>query len=198
MKVFHHRINESSMLLDIPSTDGVEIDLRSMNGKIILQHEPFLDGEDFVSWLKTWQGQELILNVKEEGLENRILEILESTGVEDYFFLDQSFPFMVRTLSTGNRNVAARVSDLESSETALGLDCNWIWLDCFFGDWKFLIEVVPKLQSRGKRMCLVSPELVRINSTSEMQSLQSILRENDLHIEAVCTKVKSGWENHES
>jgi hypothetical protein len=197
MKIFHHRINQSSTLIDIPSLDGVEIDLRSMNGEIILQHDPLLDGEDFVSWLKNWNGQELILNVKEEGLEKRILEILESIGVENYFFLDQSFPFMIRTLNSGNKNVAARVSDLESSETALGLDCNWVWLDCFSGDWKFLIDVVPKLQSQGKRMCLVSPELVRINSTSEMQSLQSILRDNNLRLEAVCTKVKSGWENHE-
>ena len=197
MKIFHHRVNQSLTLIDIPSRDGVEIDLRSMNGKIILQHDPFLEGESFISWLKNWRGQELILNIKEEGLENGIIDILESAGVENYFFLDQSFPFLVKTINSGNLNVAARVSDLESSETALGLNCKWVWLDCFLGDWKFLIEVVPKLQSQGKRLCLVSPELVRSNSMSEMRRLQRILQENKLHLEAVCTKVKSRWEKNE-
>jgi hypothetical protein len=197
MKIFHHRVNQTSKLIGVPSCDGVEIDLRSMDGRVILQHEPFLEGEDFVSWLKNWNGQELILNVKEEGLESRILEILDSSSIENYFFLDQSFPFLIKTLNTGNRNVAARVSDLESSETALKIDCNWIWLDCFLGDWQFLVEAVPKLHSQGKRVCLVSPELVRTDSESELRSLQRILKENDICLEAVCTKVKSEWENYE-
>ena len=193
MKIFHHRINEAHKLTDIPSKDGVEIDLRSASGKIILQHDPFLGGEDFTSWLEHWSGQDLILNVKEEGLENRILEILDTFAVKNYFFLDQSFPFMVKSLNSGNRNVAARVSDLESIETAIGLDCKWVWLDCFRGDWNFIIDVVPVLQAQGKLLCIVSPELVRIETENELQNLQNIIAENQLNLDAVCTKSKSKW-----
>ena len=196
MKIFHHRINESHRLIDIPSHDGVEIDLRSMGERIVLQHDPFLEGEDLVSWLDHWNGQELILNVKEEGLENRILEILKLSSIENYFFLDQSFPFMIKSLNSGNRNVAGRVSDLESIETVLGLKCNWVWLDCFLGNWKYLIDAVPVLQSQGKRLCLVSPELVRTGSENEMRDLQNLIRENQLNLDAVCTKAKSMWAHY--
>jgi hypothetical protein len=197
MKIYHHRINEARKLSEIPSKEGVEIDLRSMAGKIILQHDPFLGGEDLISWLEHWNGQDLILNVKEEGLENRILEILDTFAVKNYFFLDQSFPFLVRTLNSGNRNVAVRVSDLESIETALGLDCKWVWLDCFLGDWKFIIDVVPVLQAQGKLLCLVSPELVRIETENELRDLQNLIVENQLNLEAVCTKARSGWEQYD-
>jgi hypothetical protein len=196
MKIFHHRINEARKLIDIQPNDGVEIDLRSASGKVILQHDPFLDGEDFTSWLEHWSGQDLILNVKEEGLENRILEILDTFAVKNYFFLDQSFPFMVKSLNLGNRNVAARVSDLESIETAIGLDCKWVWLDCFLGDWNFIIDVVPVLQAQGKLLCLVSPELVRIETENELRNLQNIIAENHFILEAVCTKSKSKWVQH--
>jgi hypothetical protein len=197
MKIFHHRINQSSKLSEISPHDGVEIDLRSKNGRIILQHDPFLEGEDLLSWFEKWQGHDLILNVKEEGLEDKILEILDSFSVKKYFFLDQSFPFLMKTLRFGNRNVAARVSDLESYKTALGLDCQWVWLDCFLGDWEYLIDVVPQLRTQGKSMCLVSPELARLSSKTELFNLQRLMGENNLLIDAVCTKDKSLWEVYE-
>jgi hypothetical protein len=198
MKIFHHRINDSKSLNQIPSTDGIEIDLRTLEGQIILQHEPFLEGENFKSWLQMWNGQEIILNIKEEGLEEIILEILEVFNVKNYFFLDQSFPFVVKTLRTGNKNIAVRVSDIESIETALALECNWVWLDCFSGDWRYLLDVVPVLSSQGKRTCLVSPELVRSNSGFEVSELQNMLLMHDIRIDAVCTKNKSSWENYDS
>jgi hypothetical protein len=193
MKIFHHRRNTVSEILEVPQTDGVEIDLRSSNGEIILQHDPFLPGVHFKDWLKSWEGQHLILNIKEEGIELRILELLEIFKVQEYFFLDQSFPFMVKTLKMGNRNVAARVSDLESIETSLRIDSDWAWLDCFSGEWDFIQSAVPILHSAQKKVCLVSPELVRIDVDNELLDLQKIIRENDLVIDGICTKRKVDW-----
>lgn len=193
MKIFHHRINTSSQLVDIPSVDGVEIDLRSSGQEIILEHDPFKDGELFTEWLKHWQGQSLILNVKEEGIEKRTLEALSAYPNLNYFFLDQSFPFLARTIKNGNKNTAVRVSDLELVDTALLMNCDWVWVDCFLGDWNFLPGVVSRLQDTGKRICLVSPELVRDNSWNELQQLQDILKNNNLSVEGVCTKLKAHW-----
>jgi hypothetical protein len=193
MKIFHHRINTSSQLLEIPSEDGVEIDVRSSGQDIILEHEPFKEGQIFTKWLEHWQGQSLILNVKEEGIEERTLELLSSYPNLEYFFLDQSFPFLARTIKSGNKNTAVRVSDLESVETALLMKCNWVWIDCFLGDWNFLPGVIRRLQNDGKKICLVSPELVRDNSLNELQVLQGILRDNNLFVQGVCTKLKERW-----
>ena len=193
MRIFHHRINTSSQLIRIPSADGVEIDVRSRGQEIILEHDPYKKGQLFNEWLEHWQGQSLILNVKEEGIEERTLEMLGTYPGLEYFFLDQSFPFLARTIKSGNKNTAVRVSDLESVETALLMDCNWVWIDCFLGDWNFLPGVISRLQDDGKKICLVSPELVRDNSLNELQDLQGILRDNNLFVQGVCTKLKDLW-----
>lgn len=193
MLIVHHRKNLSSELISISPEDGVEIDLRSSGKHIILQHDPFVAGEDFENWLEFWKGQFLILNVKEEGLEKRILEILSERKIVDYFFLDQSFPFLQKTVLDGNRKVAARASDIESVETALAIDCAWVWIDCFRGDWSFLEEMIPKLTYAHKKICLVSPELVRTNSQEELSQLKKVIKKIDIEIDAVCSKDNGLW-----
>ncbi len=197
MKIFHHRINTSSQLVEIPPVDGVEIDIRSSGQDIILEHEPFKEGQLLTQWLKHWQGQSLILNIKEEGIEERTLDALRAYPNLEYFFLDQSFPFLVRTINSGNKKTAVRVSDLESVDTALLMNCDWVWIDCFLGDWNFLPGVVRRLQDNGKKICLVSPELVRDNAMNELQLLQDILKDNNLFVQGVCTKLKALWDCHD-
>ena len=53
--------------------------------------------------------------------------------IKSFFFLDQSFPFLVKTLFSGERRCAIRVSEYESVETALSLRglAEWIWIDVF-------------------------------------------------------------------
>lgn len=194
MKIFHHRINTSAQLVEIPSIDGVEIDIRSSGQDIILEHDPFKEGQLFTEWLKHWQGQSLILNVKEEGIEDRTLEVLNAYTNLEYFFLDQSFPFLARTINSGNKNTAVRVSDLESIDTALLMNCDWVWIDCFLGDWNFLPGVIRRLQNNGRKICLVSPELVRDNTLNELQRLQDVLKDNNLFVQGVCTKLKALWD----
>ena len=194
MKIFHHRINTSAQLVEIPSIDGVEIDIRSSGQDIILEHDPFKEGQLFTEWLKHWQGQSLILNVKEEGIEDRTLEVLNAYTNLEYFFLDQSFPFLARTINSGNKNTAVRVSDLESIDTALLMNCDWVWIDCFLGDWNFLPGFIRRLQNNGRKICLVSPELVRDNTLNELQRLQDVLKDNNLFVQGVCTKLKALWD----
>lgn len=198
MKIFHHRVNSSAHLAEVPPSDGVEIDLRTINGRIVLQHDPFLEGEEFCAWMKNWRGQELILNVKEDGLEEQLIRILNGFAATNYFFLDQSFPSIMKCLNFGIRDMAVRVSDVEPYQSAIQLPCNWVWLDCFYGNWDFLLTTVPELKAHGKRLCLVSPELVRSNSEIELGQLQRIIRENELYIDAVCTKNKTVWIDYES
>ena len=85
-------MNKAKELSSVPSKHGVEIDLRVSEGEIILAHDPFASGELFELWLEEFCHGTLILNVKEDGLESRISEMLRSKGIVDYFFLDQPFP----------------------------------------------------------------------------------------------------------
>jgi hypothetical protein len=194
MLIIEHRINTSARLKEIPAPNGVEIDLRSFNMEIILEHDPFTPGESFYEWMKNWRGQFLVLNVKEEGLEKSIIDIMTEYKVKDYFFLDQSFPFMQKLLANGNKRTAVRVSDIESVETALVAGTEWCWLDSFSGDWEYLIDVIPQVSNIGLKTCLVSPELQRTSeNTSELENLQRILSLGSLNVDAVCTKKPHQW-----
>jgi len=193
MKIILHRVNNVSDLKDIPKEFGVEIDIRSSNGNLILHHDPYKNGENFNDWLDFWRGQFLVLNVKEEGLEEAILKTLLDRKIENYFFLDQSFPFLVKTIRSGNLNVSVRVSDFESLQTAISVDCNWVWVDCFKGNWDFLKNVIPILVESKKKICLVSPELVRESFEEELRALKLVLQSSNLLIDAVCTKSAAYW-----
>ena len=193
MLIIEHRINTIEQLLKVPSCNGIEIDLRSYGDKIILHHDAFQKGELFESWLKLWRGQFLVLNTKEEGIEDKVLEILGNYQIEDYFFLDQSFPFLLKTVKNGNKNVAVRVSDIESVETVLKTDSEWVWIDCFTGDWTFLPEIFTRLKNFSRKTCIVSPELVRNDIDFEISKLMEIIKLNNLKIDAVCTKLVNVW-----
>jgi hypothetical protein len=193
MKIFIHRVNQSSDLLKIPSNFGVEIDIRTSGKEIILSHDPFSSGELFTDWLKSWKGQPLILNVKEDSLESSLLSILSKHQVPDYFFLDQSYPSIRKMVGSGNSNLASRVSDFEDLETALNSGSDWVWLDSFSGNWRFLQKAVPAIKSNQQKVCLVSPELHRPDSDAELLELQELIKNLDTGIDAVCTKFPNKW-----
>jgi hypothetical protein len=193
MRIYKHRVNSKSALETVEPTYGVEIDLRTKSDALILAHDAFAQGEIFEDWLSAWRGQPLILNVKEDALEEKILEILNQHGVTDYFFLDQSYPSIRRVISKGITKVATRVSDYEDVTTALKSGSDWVWLDSFTGSWEYLIEAAKAIDRNGQKSCLVSPELQRIDSNTELEGLKTLIRENELQIDAVCTKKPESW-----
>lgn len=194
MKIYSHRINTKSQLLKVPENCGVEIDIRTDSGQLILSHDPFSYGELLSDWLTCWEGQPIILNVKEDSIEEEILDLLEKFEVGDFFFLDQSYPSIRRMINKGMRRIATRVSDYEDLTTALNSGSEWVWLDSFSGNWTYLKEAVPRILQNQQKTCLVSPELQRTNSVHELKSLQNFIVENSIKIDAVCTKTIEDWE----
>jgi len=111
-----HRINSVNELRNIDKTFGVEIDIRDdhKSGKLILAHDPFVDGEYFEDYLKIYNHKTLILNIKSEHIEPLCLKLLERYDIRNYFFLDSSFP-MIYLLNKEykNNNIACRFSEYE-------------------------------------------------------------------------------------
>jgi hypothetical protein len=159
----------------------------------VLAHDPFTSGELFSEWLKCWKGQSLILNVKEEGLEESILELLKNYDVKDFFFLDQSYPSIRRLINLGISKLATRVSDFEDINTAIKSGSEWIWLDSFTGNWSYLPDALKLIKGMGHKTCLVSPELQRTDSEIELKELKELIKVNNLEITAVCTKHPESW-----
>ena len=109
MHTILHRINKIALLEKTPSNFGVEIDVRSNGKSLILHHDPFEQGELFEDWIKSYHHGTLILNVKEEGLESSVLKLMNQYKINDFFFLDQSFPFLRITAVMGESRCAVRV-----------------------------------------------------------------------------------------
>lgn len=195
MKLIYHSRNTISDLRATADKYGVEVDVRSQGDKLIIQHDPFVDGESFEEWIEAYQHGPLILNVKEEGLESRLIALLAAKGIDNYFFLDLSFPFLVKLAKTGEKRCAVRMSEFESIETVLNLSgmVDWVWVDCFT---KFpLCEAdAVRLKNSGFKLCLVSPELQGRNAEIEIPTLVSLLKAQNIKFDAVCTKRPDLWE----
>lgn len=195
MKLISHRRNTLSELLATDSKYGIEVDIRSKGDRLIIHHDPFVAGESFDEWIDAYRHGTLILNVKEEGLEARLIALMQSKGITDYFFLDQSFPFLIKWAKAGEHRCAVRVSEFESIETALTLAgrVDWVWVDCFT-KFPLIEDDAVRLKNAGFKLCLVSPELQGRNAEIEIPQLADLLKARNIESEAVCTKRPDLWE----
>jgi len=189
-----HRINEINQLKQIPPEMGVEIDIRSNLQDLILQHDPFAAGTQFHDWLKWYQHQLIILNIKEEGLEERILSYLNEFNIKNYFFLDQSFPFLVKSARQGQKKSAVRLSEYESIKTVKKLagHVDWVWIDYFT---KFPLDSseVNELKRLDFQLCMVSPELQGYDPEIEISKLAYLFNSSQIQLDAICTKRPDLW-----
>jgi len=195
MNLISHRRNTLAELDATPRKYGIEVDIRSIGERLVIHHDPFVEGESFDAWIVGYRHGTLILNIKEEGLEARLIALMQQHGINDYFFLDQSFPFLVKWSKAGERRCAVRVSEYESVESALTLagKVDWVWVDCFT---RFPLSGADasRLQQAGFKLCLVSPELQGRPADSEIPALRALLAERGIVADAVCTKRADLWE----
>jgi hypothetical protein len=194
MEIIAHRRNTVAELDATPRHLGVEVDIRSEGDQLIIHHDPFVKGENFDEWIKHYRHGTLILNVKEEGLENRLLSTMAEHQIERFFFLDQSFPFLIKTARLGERRCAARLSEYEHIETVLSLagKIDWVWVDCFTY-FPLQTEAAKTLENAGFRLCLVSPELQGRSAEAEIPALRALLKDRHINAHAVCTKRSDLW-----
>jgi hypothetical protein len=152
-----HRINTIEELKTIPLEWGVEIDLRDHNDDIVLQHDPYISIiTRFEDWLKEYNHSLIILNIKSEGIEYRILDLLKKYNITSYFFLDSSIPMIIKLINKGENNIAIRYSEYEPKELYDNFrgKCKWLWVDCF----TYYPSIDEEIKSNYK-ICIVGPSL---------------------------------------
>jgi hypothetical protein len=187
MMLIAHRINTISALKKLPENFGLELDLRDHEGRLILQHDPFENGEDFEEFLKFYKHGLLILNIKSERIEWKVLELLNRYSVSNYFFLDSSFPMIFQMSEKGENNTALRFSEYEGMDTLVAMEnrAKWVWVDCFS---KLPLSqlIYKRLKALGYKICLVSPELQ--GRPHDILNYRDYLRCESIFVDAVCTK----------
>ena len=131
MEIIVHRINNLENLIELSHVYGVEVDIRSHGSRLILNHEPFLDGCNFIDYIENYKHGTLVLNIKEAGIEEEVLKIVKSKGIKSYFLLDVEMPYLYSSSKNGNKNIAVRFSEYEDIKTVEYFRklVNWIWVD---------------------------------------------------------------------
>ena len=157
MEIIVHRINKIKELKKISNNYGIEIDIRTDGSKLILNHDPFKRGDRFIDYIENYKHKTLVLNIKEDGIENEVLNIVRSFSVKSFFLLDVEMPYMYSATKKGQKNIAVRFSEYEDIAIAKQFKnkLNWIWIDTAT---KLPINKKNLNIIKNFKSCLVCPE----------------------------------------
>lgn len=169
MKIFAHRVNTLAKLAKVPTHFGVEIDIRGLGERMLLNHDPIQDGVSYIEledFLKEFVRLDIkggiILNVKEAGYEKQVLDLVKQYQVQDYFLLDVEFPYLYRaTRKEGVRDIAVRYSEAEPIEAVESqiVDgeplLDWVWIDT---NTRLPLDADIIRRLKPFKTCLVCPE----------------------------------------
>ena len=184
-----HRVNTIKQLKATPIEFGIEIDIRDNNKKLIVTHDPFNKGENLKKFLKFYKHKLIIANIKSERIEDSVIKMFKKCNIDNYFFLDSSFPKIIELIRLNFKKIAVRASYFEGIETSKKLKgkVNWVWYDTFKG-LKSSINDIKKLKKLNFKICLVCPKLHNPKNNIDKSIVQKL--KNNKLIDAVCTKKK--------
>lgn len=141
---------------------GIETDLRDYCGELVISHDmangTSVRAEDFFRHYTDLQSNAtLALNVKSDGIQKILADILKRYRITNYFMFDMSIPEMVIYKRDGFR-FFTRHSDIEEQcvlyQYAIG-----VWLDSFYGQNWLTKDIIQKHLDEGKQICVISPEI---------------------------------------
>ena len=187
MEIIVHRVNSINKLKKIPKTFGAEIDLRAYKSKIILNHEPFKSGDTLDDFLKNYNHGTLILNIKEDGIENEVIKKVNKAKIRSFFLLDVEFPYIYKSLKNNQKNIAIRFSEKEPIEISKLLEkkFKWLWIDTVtkLPINKKNLRVIKKFKS-----CIVCPE--RWGRPYEINKYKRKMKNLKFQPDAIMTSLK--------
>lgn len=187
MQIIIHRVNKIADLKNVPSEYGVEIDIRAYGDKLVLTHEPFESGDDLEEYLKNYHHAFVIFNIKEAGIEKRVIELAKKYKVKDYFLLDVEPYWIHHATEGGFKNIAIRYSENEPINMALKYKnkANWLWIDI---PTKLPLSPTIVKQMKGYKTCLVCPE--RWGRPKEIALYIKKMKALKFNLDAVMTSMK--------
>jgi len=141
---------------------GVETDIRDLDGELVISHDmPRREGRftlsEFLSLYTSYRNRTtLALNIKSDGIQDQLRNILLEFDVDNYFVFDMSIPDTLGYAKL-HMNFLSRHSDIEK-EPLLYEESQGIWMDELQHEW-IDASAIARYRTLGKKICLVSPEL---------------------------------------
>lgn len=187
MELIMHRINRINDLKKIPPQFGCEIDLRTNGSKVILNHNPFARGDNFIDYLDEYKNGTLILNIKESGIEDFVLKEVKKREIKSYFLLDVEIPYLISTLKTKEKNIAIRFSEYEPVENVMTFKdkFDWLWIDTIN---RLPLTSLNKHEFQNFKSILVCPS--RWGRSFDIKNYKAYLKEINFNLFGVMTELK--------
>ena len=158
---------------------GIETDLRDLNGEIVVSHDP-PSGELLTarSLFEYYVAQDcpglLALNIKSDGLQASLKELIEDIGVTSYVCFDMSVPDSLGYIRS-DLPILARISDLEPVNLLLDR-AEGVWLDELEIPWLNQTTLEHWFAHPGQ-IHIVSPELHKRDHIPLWQNIKRTLPE---------------------
>lgn len=188
MKILAHRgfwkkrIEQNSLVAFAEAFDngfGIETDIRDFKGELVISHDIPTEGvlplDEFFQLCKKYKcAYPLALNIKSDGLQEKLKQTIAQHRIENYFVFDMSVPDGLHYVKH-QMNTFTRGSEYESTP-AFYDDAIGIWLDEFQYHWVNKKVILNHLTHK-KLICIVSPELHKRSYMDEWKDYRCIERE---------------------
>ena len=188
MEIIVHRINKIKELLKLDQQYGVEVDLRSFGSKIILNHDPYLGGDNFQDYIENYKHGTLVANIKESGIENEVVKIIKrNKNIKNFFLLDVEIPYLFECLKKNKNYCAIRVSYYEPLIQQIKFKSifNWFWIDSI-KKLNFTSADINILNNN--KVCFVCPE--RWSNPKLIKFYKNFFIKNKIKVNSVMTSQK--------
>jgi len=168
---------------------GTETDIRDYNGELIISHdiadENCIEVKDFFNIYNQYNTNlPLALNIKADGLQIKLKELLVKYNILNYFVFDMSVPDGLQYLKQNIKSFT-RESEYEKIPSFYNDACG-VWLDEFKGHW-IDKKTIEKHINNNKQICIVSPDLHKREYKEEWQHYKDIEKDLGINNLMICT-----------
>ncbi|MDD3150914.1 MAG: hypothetical protein PHV68_08770 [Candidatus Gastranaerophilales bacterium] len=187
-KIVDEKNSKEAFIRSFESGFGTETDVRDFNSELVISHDiPDKNCMSFEEFLKIYCEYDktlpLAINIKSNGLSDKLLQLLKEYDIQNYFVFDMSIPESLSYLKR-ELKIFTRQSEYEK-EPVFYAESQGVWLDCFLEDWIDEKTVINHLLN-NKKVCIVSPELHGRKYLSAWEKYKNFKCKNNLNI-MICT-----------
>jgi len=168
---------------------GTELDVRDYCGKLVISHDiSDSNSMDFKSLLGMYCGFDkglfLAINIKADGLQKPLFDLLSEYQIENYFVFDMSVPDALGYLDSGMK-AFTRESEIETVPSFYE-QADGVWMDEFKTSW-ITPQRIQYHVDNGKKVCIVSPELHQMDHLARWKDYKAVSRNLDKGELILCT-----------
>lgn len=162
-KETNEKNTEDALRCSLERGYGFESDVRDYCGRIVISHDLADEnslGLDCVLKMLSEKSDKYMfaINIKADGLKDKLLSALSQWNINNYFCFDMSVPQMLEYTNVGIR-VFTRQSEYEPHPPVMLAEAEGVWIDAF-KDYSWISsELLSRYIEGGKKVCIVSPEL---------------------------------------